>query len=286
MQTPTIDHVGAHESGPPQVLIPEVRRETRRRRQWWIAAALLVVVAALIGFIVFIGGKGSEPRSTVPATIPRVPRNPYPASSCDSKHPTALLLPTGGLPHMVLSPGPATASGGSPIDLGTGIVTPNSRRGPSSDAVIWEQFLNVSAPRSAIQNADPYNVAHPRAVTIFDEALTGFDSTSAEATLYRRGLPSPFPPDGELNGHSVPEDVVSSTNIRALLLPSEEVTYWLPSSDTPSNVMVSLRSGGTIIAFNFEGGSDLSLRDVLPIVNAALNRISSMCGGTDIMANH
>jgi hypothetical protein len=84
------------------------------------------------------------------------------------------------------------------------MVTPNSPIGPKSAAAIWEQLLNVSAPGSAIQNSDPYNLMHPRAVTTFDEALTGFDSSSAEATFYRRGLPPPFPPDGELNGRSVP----------------------------------------------------------------------------------
>src|ERR1039458_1288229 len=52
----------------------------------------------------------------------------------------------------------------------------------------------------------------------------------------------------------VPERVLSSTNIGALSLPSEETTYWLPSTDTPSNVMITVRSGLTVIAFNFEGG--------------------------------
>lgn len=166
------------------------------------------------------------------------------------------------------------------------MVTPNSPVGPMSAAVIWEQLLNVRAPRSAIQNSDPYNSVFPRAVTTFDEALTGFDSLSAEATFYRQALPSLSPPDGELNGHSVPEDVIRSTNTRAVALPSEETTYWLPPTDTPSSVSITMRSGMTVIAFNFEGGSDLSLKDVLPYVKTSLGRISSVYCGTDIMAKH
>ena len=42
----------------------------------------------------------------------------------------------------------------------------------------------------------------------------------------------------------------------------------------------------TVIAFNFEGGSDLSLKDVLPYVKTSLGRISSVYCGTDIMAKH
>jgi hypothetical protein len=164
-----------------------------------------------------------------------------------------------------------------------GLVLAGDNTGPASAAVIAEQLLNKTAPRAAIQNANPFNVAHPEAITTFGEQITGFTSQSAESLFYSRGLPSLSPPQSVVNGRPVPEVVSSTVNDSAFAVPNDVTTYSLPSSDTPAEVMVTVKSGATVIGFNFEGGSALSLADVQPIIQKALAILAASCNGIDIM---
>jgi len=264
---------------PVEVLIKEARMRRQRR---WLAVCVAIAVAAASAIAAFESTSGGAgPRAAAPVPRAHLVDHGYPTKACGSSHPTALLLPARDLPGTRLSPGPAYASGGSALNP-FAIVTAGSG-GPTSAAVIAEQLLSVRAPRSAVQNADPYNRAHPDSITTYSEGITGFTDAGAEALFYGRGLPSEEPPESVVHGRPIPEEVSSSINSPAFPTPNEVTGYALPTTDTPGVVMVTIESGATVIGFTFEGGAALSLRTVEPIVTTAMGVIAAACHGTDIM---
>lgn len=265
---------------PAEVLIEEAR--TRRRRRWLATAVVLAVAAASALAALVSVSDGARPGAAAHAPVAHLVDRGYPATACDPSHPTALLLPPEDLPGTRLSPGPAYASGGAALNP-FALVTAGSGEGPTSAAVIAEQLLLARAPRAAVQNADPFNLAHPDSITTFSEGITGFTDAGSEALFYSRGLPSEEPPQSVVNGRPVPEELSSSVDDPAFPTPNEVTGYSLPGTDTPGVISVTIESGATVIGFMFEGGSALSLRTVDPIVTTALGIIAASCHGTDVM---
>ena len=211
--------------------------------------------------------------------------NAYPATACDSSRPTALLLPAFALPDMKLSFAP-TADEGAPLNV-MGIVLTGVHPKPlSSAATISEHLRDFFAPWMAIQNSNPFNVRHPKTITTSDETITGFTSRTAEARFYSRARPQNPPPEDNVNGHVLYDHVANFVNVMWLPKPNEVVTYSQPGSDVPTTIYATVESGRTILGLDFEGGSGLNGRDVMPYVLGAVHQVVDRCGSLDIMASH
>lgn len=198
----------------------------------------------------------------------------YPASACANSDPTSMLLPVTVIPHMVQGTS-ALATGGQSLDP-FGIAMPGVTLPPSlmSAAVVMEHLFDSTAPGSAIQNSDPFNLAHPHAITTFDEGITGFTNASAESLFYGRAAALEAPQDEQLN---------MQRNVAGLPAPNVVTTTSLVGSDLPTTIQVTIEAGHTVLGLGFEGGSSLSLPDVLQYVNSAVSQVRTTCGSLDIM---
>lgn len=205
----------------------------------------------------------------------------YPATACASLSPTSILLSTTKIPGMMQGT-PATATGGqslSPFGISMGIAPPASNM---SAAVVSEHLFNSSAPASAIQNPDPYNVANPHTVTTFDEGITGFTNGAAESFFFNRAASQQAPTDN-VNGKVQSEQMGVQQNVTGLPAPNIVVTTNQPGTDVPGSVQVTIEEGSTIFGFGFSGGSSLVLSDVLSYVNLGLSQAQVTCGARSIM---
>ncbi len=207
----------------------------------------------------------------------------YPIAACDSSDPTALLLPVTAMPDMRLGFAPIADGGGSLTPMA--IVLPGAHGMPlSSAATISEHLRDRGAPWSAIQNASPFNVAHPRAITTSDEALTGFTEQRAEADFFARAPPQEPPPEDDVAGRLVSDRVANDVDVAWLPRPNEIVTYSQPGSDVPTTIDVSVESGRTVLGLDVEGGVALTVRDVMPYVLEAIHQVAARCGSLEIMS--
>jgi hypothetical protein len=174
--------------------------------------------------------------------------------------------------------------GGQSLDL-FGIPMPGVTMPPSltSAAVVTGHLFDSRAPGSAIQNSDPYNVAHPHVVTTFDEGITGFTNASAESLFYSRAVPQQAPQDN-VSGQPQSEQLNVQRNAVGLPAPNVVAITSLPGTDVPATIQVTIEAGHTVLGLSFEGGSSLSLPDVLQYVNSAVNQVRTTCGSLDIMS--
>jgi len=185
-----------------------------------------------------------------------------------------MLLPASLIPNMVQGTS-AFASGGQSLDP-FGIAMPGVTLPPSlmSAAVVTGHLFDSSAPGSAIQNSDPFNLAHSHAITTFDEGITGFTNASAESLFYGRAAALEAPQD---------EHLILQRDVAGLPAPNVVTTTSLPGSDVPATIQVTIEAGHSVLGLGFEGGSSLSLPDVLQIVSSAVSQVRTTCGSLDIM---
>jgi hypothetical protein len=207
----------------------------------------------------------------------------YPSMACLASDPTQMLLPIGRIPDMALGV-PQSAQGGqslTPMAIPTSGSNANSLM---SAAVVEEHLFNTMAPMSAIQSVDPFNSTHPKTITTFDEGVTGFTSTSAESSFYSSATSQSPTPENVVNGVLLPETVSSESNYSGLPSPNVVTIDTQPSSDVPTVIQFTIESGQTILSLSFEGGTGLTLSDVLPYAQSAIDTITNACGSLDIMA--
>ena len=267
-----------------------VAAETQRSSQTRKIAGAIALVAVVTSAVLTFGlsGATNAPFSigTVAAgtaVVTRVGPHAFPTNTCVSSNPAGALLSASAIPNM--SQGTAiTAQGKIPlVPSGFGIQVNTGGSTPSIAADLSENLVSTTAPASAIQSASSFNLDNPNTITSFSEGVSGFASTTLEANYFAEGAAPSTLPESMVNGHLTNEQVWSTTDSTQFPTPNEVVVTSLPGTDTPGQVEITIESGSTVIGLTFEGGSSLSLADVLAYAQQALAQLTETCASLDIM---
>jgi hypothetical protein len=250
-----------------------------RRQKIAVTYGFALCVCILVGVLVGTGlhstttSKPGTASTTTLAGTQRPSGNPYPSDACDVADPVGLLLSLGNIPGMK-AVGPPSAFGGESLDLHGG--------GPSSAAVIEEDWMRMGVPTSQLDSQGPYLKAHPHSIVTFDEAISGFTDTSAEAIFYNEASPTENQ-EVNVNGETLTLNQNVEQNISSLPRPNVVVTTNLPGTDVGTRVLITVKFGNTILGMSFFGGTDLTWSDVVVHAHTALRIITSHCKNGEIL---
>jgi hypothetical protein len=181
------------------------------------------------------------------------------APGCDAKDPVGLLLPPSAIPGLKYG-GRPYGSGGGPISIFGAGSSPESR----SVAAVAENLYRPGVPVSELDGEGQFEVSHPHTIVKFDEGITGFANSAAEAMFFNeeQGVP-------ELNFSSIPT-------------PNIVTTDGFPNGAGGVILSYTIQFGDTVLGMEFTGGQSLSWPDVAGPVRAAIHVLEARCPGGEI----
>jgi hypothetical protein len=254
--------------------IPRFEGWNRRKSLVAIVSALglasLVLVFALSSFNTPV-----SPRQNISAQAVSLQ-----SGICGTAKPLSLLLPAAATPNLTRFQSSTSNETAFQSPILTAPAYSQASVGFKEVTNATETLVSTSAPSYVNSGTGLYVMRHPAALVAFDETVTGFRHVAAENRLFVLDN-TPYSESGLSSSSSG----VNFANVQSNLFSIPNSIFSLKTSlpNAPTLIVETFRTGSTIINFGIYGGPKLTVRGTSQIVNKALNRLTSMCPGGQLV---